>query len=275
MNEQQRKFIKSLKRRESDFVLAIFKDLTSRKSKLLQKLNSISSCIEHNDKYDRFFALNEIIIELSYYSTPDVYEAIQSLGLGKHTLPKFIDFKTFFEDLVKHQAKTNYFYSYQLVWPYFKLYSKFFIKDKLALDLDIDLLEAGKKVNRQQRNLSFPMILKELAESIYQFQKSIKKEDCMIDLKLSKKNLFSSMTHKYAYPHKTIYKILFDQLVEINYNIYQEKFILGDFKYEFYYLLEIILRNKTLLNDNAKRIDEKYYNERQHHVVTVNSLLGL
>ncbi|WP_299519040.1 hypothetical protein [Winogradskyella sp.] len=83
------------------------------------------------------------------------------------------------------------------------------------------------------------------------------------------------MTHIYAYPHKTIYKILFEQLNEINFEIYQEEFHLGDFKFEFYYLLKIILRNKALLNDYEKTIEESYYNKRQHRVVTVNSILKL
>ncbi|WP_299519038.1 hypothetical protein [Winogradskyella sp.] len=187
MNEQKRKFLDDLKQKEADYVLMSINDLMLKQNDLIDRLNAIKGRLKNYDNYERFMMLGDIISELSYYKNDTIYEAIKSLGLGKYILPKFIDHHSLFEKLVKHQIKSKYFFPYRLVWPYFKLYSDFFIKDKLGQELNIDVLEVDKKVNRQRRNLNFPDQLKDFTESIYHFMESIKKQDPMIDFNLSKK----------------------------------------------------------------------------------------
>ena len=82
---------------------------------------------------------------------------------------------------------------------------------------------------------------------------------------------YPNFRDRFNFPYKVIFRNLYDILLEIN----KEHLYIkneSDFKVEFYDLLDIILRDKTILKDE-EITQINYYNYRSFKTKRINSIL--
>ncbi|WP_111682806.1 hypothetical protein [Winogradskyella tangerina] len=272
MNQSIEQYRAKLKILNAKYKKQIICDFELKKRSLLEELRKQYDKWKESNDIHRFMLIGKITSQLSFYNCKDVINNMKELGISQYTLRKFVDFNSIFRRLDLFQNQSNYLFPYKIVWPLYVMYSDFLIQDFLAIDYGIDISAIAKKINRQRHNLTFPFELKENEMHLKQLQRFFK-DDFIFNL--SEKNTISSMAHVYAYPHKSVYKAMYKEIEHFNCELLANELNVGDYKVDFYDLLVIILRNQGLLNKNEEVIDRSYYNERQHKILTVNSILGL
>ena len=256
------------------------------KNKTLESLesekNDLISCVVTNkEEYltlnllQRLVVIGQYVINLSFYADKEVLDLIKSLGLISNTPKIFVNHKDLFQALDTYQKQSNYLYPLETIWGFYKLYSASVIKEKMALDFNLNLSKLGKEVNRQTNNKSFPPLLKKAIEDIKKLAVLIKKEIPNYKMPISEKNTLSSVVHMVRYSHKIDLHNLYMSLADFNKKAKFIDFYEPDFKCEFYDLLVIILREKELLY-NSYDVQMTYsseMNSRAFKIKRVNRLI--
>jgi hypothetical protein len=264
-----RNWVKSI---NAEFKEKTFDLLQSQRSQLINHLNNHKVVYLKLNKLQRYVAIYEYVAHLSFYTDEEVKDVIKSLGLIKYTPKVFVCHLDLFNLLDKYQEESKYLYLYETIWGYYKLYSLSVIKEKMALDFKMDLSANARKVNRQINNQSFPPILTEVIEDNKKINGFIKKEIPHYKNDISVKNPFTFMTHKVKYSHKYELRNLYHSLADFNKEAEFIDFNQSDFKVEFYELLEIVLREKELLNNSEDAISN-YKTLRRFKIKRVERLI--
>lgn len=256
---------KALKELNRQFKEQELQRLANQRGGNIHELETLKEDYLELNNLQKFVLIADNVFKLSFYKDDEVIGVIKSFGLLKYTSKVFISNTDFFKALDSFQEKTKYLYPYELLWGFYKLYSSSVIKEKMALDLNVDLLKLATKVNRQQGNLNFQPVLKEKMEEIKKLSKFLKQEIPNYKMSISDKNAVNSTMHINQYAHKNelynLYYFLLDFNIEAQYININEI----DFKVEFYHLLEIVLRDKTLLynyNNSNEVYGKKEDNKR-------------
>ncbi|SDR90348.1 hypothetical protein SAMN04515667_0950 [Formosa sp. Hel1_31_208] len=262
MKEALKKLNKKFKEQE-------LQRLANEREGLIHALENLKEDYLKINDLQKFVLIAENVFKLSFYKDDEVIEVVKSFGLLKYTPNVFINNTDFFQALDGYQEQVEYLYPYELVWGFYERYSSSVIKEKIALDLKIDLSDVGRKVNRQINNLNFPPILRDVIDDLKKLADLLKTEIPNYKMPLSDTNPLTSVMHIINYAHKNelynLYHFLIDFNRELNFIDVDE----GDFKFEFYALLEILYRTKGQLN-NSEKAKANYYNERQFRVAHVN-----
>jgi hypothetical protein len=246
--------------------------LQSQRSQLINHLTT------HREEYlklnvlRRHAVISDYVASLSFFTDEEVKDVIKSLGLLKYTPKVFVCHLDFFKSLDEFQEKAKYLYLYETIWGIYESYSLCVIKEKMALDYSIDLSENAGIVNRQRNNKSFPPILDEVVEDTKIIFDFVKKEVPYFKMNISDKNPFTSMTHQIKYSHKYELYYLYHGLADFNKETGFIDFNESDFKVEFYDLLEIVLREKELLNNSEEAISN-YETLRRFKIKRVERLI--
>lgn len=240
--------------------------LAIEREALIHEIENLKEDYLELNHLQKFVLIADNVFKLSFYKDDEVIEVIKSFGLLKNTSKVFISNTVFFQALDNYQEQTKYLYSYEIIWVFYKLYSSSVIKEKMALDFNIDLLKLATKVNRQQGNLNFPAVFKEKIEEIKKQSKFLKQEIPNYKMPISDKNAVNSAVHINQYAHKNELYNLYHFLLDFNIKAEFIDVYEPDFKCEFFHLLEIVLRDKTLLNnysdaqlDYGKKIDNRRF----------------
>jgi hypothetical protein len=262
----------SLKIINIEFKDCVLQLLKSQRSEIVNHLKN------HKEEYlklnviQRFVAIDKYINALSFYKDDEVIETIKNLGLIKYTPKVFMSYLDFFMSLDEFQEKSKYLYPTEIIWGYYKFYSSSVIKEKMALDFKIDLSAIAGRINRQINNQDFPKILTEVIEDSKIIFDFVKKDIPDFKIDISNDNPFTSMTHRIKYSHKNDLYNLYIFLLDFNKKIEWVDFYEPDFKVEFYDLLEIILREKALLNNGEQAISN-YETLRRFKIKRVERLI--
>lgn len=262
-------FVKSI---NAEFKEKTFYLLQSQRSQLINHLTTYREEYLKLNELRRYAVISDYVAKLSFYTDEEVKDVIKSLGLIKYTPKVFVCHLGFFKSLDEYQEKAKYLYPYQIIWVIYEYYSLCVIREKMALDYSIDLPAVGWKVNRQRNNKNFPQILTEVVELNKKLNDFLKKEIPDFKMNISDKNPFTSMTHKIKYSHK---KDLYNLYILLAYFNKEAEFIdfnVSDFKVEFYDLLEIVLREKELLNNSEEAISN-YETLRRFKIKRVERLI--
>lgn len=246
--------------------------LISNKEEFIGYIKSHEKAFLEMNALQRLVALDKHVLFLSFYSYIEVKSVIKPLGLKKYTPMIFKNHLEFFEELDQLDKRTKYLYPYNLIWGYYLYYSLSVIKERIALDLDIDLSVIASKVNRQMNNKSFPPVMLKVLENNTTIFDEIKKESPYYKMDISDKNPFTSIMHMVKYPHKNELYNLYMELLNFNKEVNHIRFYEPDFKEEFYNLLEIVLRDKSLLG-YYETVVEDYGSLRRFKIKRVESLI--
>jgi hypothetical protein len=237
----------ALKEKNRQFKEHELQRLAIKRQRLIHELENLNENYFELNDLQKFVLIADNVFRVSFYRDNKVIEIIKSFGLLKHTPKVFISNTVFFQALDRYQYEREYLYPYEIIWGFYKLYSSSVIKEKMALDFNINLLDLATKGNRQQSNLSFPEVFKNKLEEIKKLAKFLKQEIPNYKMPISDENAVNSIIHIGQYAHKNelynLYYFLLGFNVEAKFiNVHEP-----DFKVEFYHLLEIVLRDKTLL----------------------------
>ena len=120
-----------------------------RQGLIIQLENLKENYLELSD-FLKLALIADNVFELSFYNDNEVIDLIKSFGLLKHTPKVFVSSTIFFQNLDIYQKQTKFSYPYELVWGFYKLYSSSVIKEKIALDLKIDLFDCVRKSSSER-----------------------------------------------------------------------------------------------------------------------------
>ncbi|SFZ93535.1 hypothetical protein SAMN05428642_103189 [Flaviramulus basaltis] len=261
-----------LKILNEEFKEKTFDLLQPNKSQFINHLKNHKEEYLKLNELQRFVAIGKYVDYLSFYKDDEVISVIKNLGLVKYTPKIFVCYLDIFNSLDKYQEETKYLYPYETIWGFYTLHSSSVIKEKMALDFNMDLAAIAGRVNRQINNLNFPPFLKEVIEENQNLFELIKKEIPNYKINISEKNPFTSIAHTIKYSHKNELYNLYMFLVDFNKKVGFIKFYEPDFKVEFYDLLEIVLREKSIIDYTDERIKE-YKTLRRFKIKQVERLI--
>ena len=236
---------------------------------ILETLEELHESYESSNAIQKYILIHQHIYELSFYDLNCVKDILIKYKLNE-ILPKlFVDTRILLDKLYTHERISNHIFSLKEIYLLYKEYSKLTVKRQLALQLGIDIVKVAEKMNRQYKNNNSPELLIELTEESLKIKEILNSEGVKFNFK--ENTPFTSFTHGFNFPHKVIFRNLYDILLEIN---KEHSYIKNesDFKVEFYNLLDIILRDKTILKDE-EIAQINYYNYRSFKTKRIESLL--
>ena len=236
---------------------------------ILETLEELHESYESSNAIQKYILIHQHIYELSFYDSNSVKDILIKYKLNE-ILPKlFVDTRILLDELYTHERISNHIFSLKEIYLLYKEYSKLTVKRQLALQLGIDIVKVAEKMNRQYKNNNSPELLIELTEESLKIKEILNSEGVKFNFK--ENTPFTSFTHGFNFPHKVMFRNLYDILLEIN----KEHLYIkneSDFKVEFYDLLDIILRDKTILKDE-EIAQINYYNYRSFKTKRINSIL--
>ena len=266
MNKDYKKQVEKMNAEFRDIEL---QQLEKNLPHILETLEELHESYESSNAIQKYILIHQHIYELSFYDSNSVKDILIKYKLNE-ILPKlFVDTRILLDELYTHERISNHIFSLKEIYLLYKEYSKLTVKRQLALQLGIDIVKVAEKMNRQYKNNNSPELLIELTEESLKIKEILNSEGVKFNFK--ENTPFTSFTHGFNFPHKVIFRNLYDILLEIN---KEHSYIKNesDFKVEFYNLLDIILIDKTILKDE-EIAQINYYNYRSFKTKRINSIL--
>jgi|SRR5690606_29038018 len=264
-----RSFIKSY---NGQFKEEALQSLQVQRNEVIDYLAKYKNSILKLDKIQRFIVLDKPVRDLSFHNDFEVKNIIKDLGLIKYTPKVFVAHSDFFRLMGSFQEHAKFLYPSRTIWSIYELYSLSVIKEKIALDLDINPADMARRLNRQRNTKNSSLILGEAVNQIKILIEKAKTEMPEIKYKIKDNTPFTSIMHQVLYSHKNDLYHLY--MIIMNFN--KELDLLGfnepDFKEEFYDLLVFFLREKELLNDTEES-RANYPTLRQFKIKRVERLI--
>ena len=266
MNKDYKKHIGKM---NAEFRNAELQQLEKNLPHILEILEELHESYESSNAFQKYILIHKHIYELSFYDINRVEAILIKYNLNE-ILPKlFKDTRTLLDKLDTHEQVSNHIFSLKEIYSLYKEYTKLIVKRQLAEQIGIDLVKVAEKLNRQYKNNNSPELLNELTEESLKLRDILNSEGVKFNIK--ENSPFTSFIHGFNFPHKVIFRNLYDILLEVN---KEHSYIKNesDFKVEFYDLLDIILRDKTILKDE-ETTKVNYYNTRSFKTKRINSIL--
>ncbi len=215
--------------------------------RLIELFNELNEEYLKADNLNKYYMIHEMIYYLSFYKDKEVLELLGKYNLTLFTQRVFIDHEQLFDALEKHEANSSFLFPFEMIVMMFNDYSKSIVKDAICKDLDIDAIKIAQKVHRQFKDGNKPELLEEYVKRVKLLKSTADKENVFFRLK--ENNPFTSATHEQKFPHIMPFKNLYYALLDFNQQVCSN-LDESNFKVEFYNLMELILRDKAILNNN-------------------------
>ncbi len=239
-----------LKAINDEYKQNLINSLNLERDKIVEFLKENQEKLLKLNQIERFIELYPFFSTLSMYTDDEVLRLIESFGMTKLTTKFFVPIEDFFKLLDEFQKTHKYYYLNKVIWFYYQLYSSYFFKKQIAIDFGIDLKKIIDKTKRQEKNGNLP-------EGFKPLRYKIKKTDEFLELEMKDfkfpfdgYSIINSIRKVLNFPHKIDFANLYKLLKEENKEIDSTNFIESDFKCEFYDLLEILVRDKSILNNS-------------------------
>lgn len=257
----------------NDFYENLSKEMIVLREKCINDLKTIQIHDSHLNKTQTFVRIYHLVAELSFFIDDEVLEVLSGFGITKLTTKFFKPYGEFFESLNILHKESKFLYPSETIWGFYKSHNLSFFIIQLGIDLGLSLSEIANKVNRQENNNSFP-------DEISNFYKDMKVSDRLFKSEipyyksgLKEKNTTNSILHQIKFSHKVDYWNLYNMLLDFNKegigNVYEP-----DFKFYFYDLLELLLKDQSLLkNDSDTQLKYGDLESRRFKIKRVERLL--
>ena len=226
--------------------IKVYEDLRPR---LIGLLNKIHPAYLKEDQLNKFILIHNLIYFLSFYRDNEALETLNRFHLSTFTPKVFIHYNSLLESIQKHNAESTLHYNLGMIISAYNSYSKFIVKQAICNDLDIDYIKIAAKMNRQYKAGNSPKPLVDQIDFLKQVKKLLKEHK--IHFRFKEQTPFTSISHEFKFSYKGIFRNLYDTLLELNEQIIPN-FNQADLKVEFYNLLSLILRDKSILNINSE-----------------------
>ncbi len=200
----------------------------------------------------KFIRLYRDLPTLSMYRDNEVLSLLESFGITKLTTKFFVPIEDFFKLLDEFQETHNYYYLYITTWFYYNAYSLNFFRNQLAFDFGLDLKKITAKVKRQEKNGNLHVAFEPLKNRHKEIKELINQEMPDHKFPFDGGSIIKSTGKVTNFPHKIYFYNLYMQQKSNNLDMGIFKFNEPDFKCEFYDLLSILLRDKSILNDGIE-----------------------
>ena len=257
----------------NDFYQNLSKEMIVLRQKCINDLKMIQTHDSHLKKTQTFARIYHLVAELSFFNDDEVLEVLSGLGITKLTTKFFQPYGEFFESLNILHKESKFLYPSETIWGFYKIYSQSFFKIQLSTDLGLNLSKITKKVNRQENNNSFPDEISNLYKDIKVSDRLFKSEIPYYKSGLKEKNTTNSIYHQLRFSHKVDYWNLYNMLLDFNKEgigtVYEP-----DFKFYFYDLLELLLKDQSLLkNDDETQLKYGDFESRRFKIKRVERLV--
>ena len=255
--EIDRKNREYLKRQNETFKQECLKLLKDTKEYIVSELLDNVERINELNPYQKLINIYPCIFYLSFYTDEESMSLLESLGVSPLVTKYFMPCTDFFKALDKLQEASEYLLLYEGIWMFYKHFSDNFFKKQLAVDLGIDLKRVMEKISRQEREERLPEILTNLHDELKRLRTVLKTSMPEIMFPVYDKGLSKSLKKALNFSHKIDYHNLYMGLADFNRRAISEKMINidtfhePDFKCEFFDLLKLLLRDKSILNDGV------------------------
>ena len=257
----------------NDFYQNLSKEMIVLRQKCINDLKMIQTHDSHLKKTQTFARIYHLVAELSFFIDDEVLEVLSGFGITKLTTKFFKPYGEFFESLNILHKKSKFLYPSETIWGFYKIYSLSFFKIQLSTDLGLNLSKITKKVNRQENNNTIPDEISNLYKDIKVSDRLFKSEIPYYKSGLKEKNTTNSIFHQLRFSHKVDYWNLYNMLLDFNKEgigtVYEP-----DFKFYFYDLLELLLKDQSLLkNDDETQLKYGDFESRRFKIKRVERLV--
>ena len=233
----------------NDFYDNLSKEMIVLREKCINDLKTIQTHGSHLNKTQTFTYIYHLVAELSFFNDDEVLEVLSGFGITKLTTKFFQPFGEFFESLDLVCKNSKFLCPYETIWGFYKSHNQSFFKIQLSTDLGLNLSKITKKVNRQENNNTIPDEISNLYKDIKVSDRFFKSEISYYNSGLKEKNTTNSIFHQLRFSHKVDYRNLYNMLLDFNKEgigtVYEP-----DFKFYFYDLLELLLKDQSLLKND-------------------------
>ena len=216
---------------------------------LINALNKIHPTFLKEDHLNKFFSIHNLIYFLSFHRDDEVLEILNRFHLTIFTPKVFVDYKSILESIQKHNADSSLLFPVETIFSAYNAYSRFIVKEAICNDLDIDYTKIAEKMNRQYKAGNSPEPLVDQISVFKELEKLSKEHG--FHFRFNEQTPFTSISHEFKFSHKGIFRNLYETLLELNKQLIPN-FNQADLKVEFYDLLSLILRDKSILNINSE-----------------------
>ena len=242
-------FKKELLKINTDYIGKINQEKQIERIETVNALNELHPDYLKMSDSLKYTLIDEYMYLLSFYKDNEVLEILNRFHLTFFTPKVFIDYKSVLKSIQKHNADSSLLFPVETIFSAYNTYSRFIVKEAICNDLDIDYTKIAEKMNRQYKAGNSPKPLVDQIDFLKQVKKLLKEQN--IHFRFKEQTPFTSICHEFKFSYKGIFRNLYDTLLELNKQIIPN-FNQADLKVEFYDLLSLILRDKSILNFNSE-----------------------
>jgi len=241
---------KALQERNRQFKEQELKTLFNQKEQLLYKFRSLKEDFLELKPVDKFITLAPEIAVFAMFDDEEVIALIQELEIGKGVTKYFVKADNIFESLDELSEKSKFLWAFETIWGFYSLHIKTFFNIQLSYDLGFDIKEISKKMRRQEKNGNLPVEFKKIYDVLHVFDNKIEQEEFEMKFPFFNESVIKSIKKDISFSHKFNFHNLYHVLLEFNEKVNGLSINLPDFKCDFYDLCEILLRDKSILNNS-------------------------
>lgn len=268
--------VKKVKKDNQDWKANYLENLESVKEENLSKLINIKNEYMRFTSQQKFDFLFENIFELSLSTDIKTINQLESMGVGGIVHKYFVNADEIFEMLDKFYEKSIYLFPYGLIWGYYEALSKLFFFYQLSVNFGYDLSKVFNSLYRKEKNGTLEVSLVNQLEQLKKMDEEVSKENTGLRIVIDKEMVSSTIRKSFTKPQKIT---LYNLFVTLKDNSLASPIDKRDMKYfyrDFYDLMAILLRDKSILNDNPDSdVRSKYNSDDRFKAKRVKSLLKL
>jgi hypothetical protein len=256
---------------KSDYIEKL---MITRKEKL-KLLSRIKDEFLGYKDLEKFVFLLDHMIELSLCNDEEVINLLDSMGVDKIVTKWFVNVESVFDQLDRFYEKSVYLYPYERIWEHYKGYIHVFFAKQLLVQFNIDLVKGLNQLSKKEKDSTFNQYEQELMDELKKLDDMAKQKKLGLRVLIKGDNFSYTIKKVYNKPLKILFYNFYVIFKEDNLAAPIKKDI-TKFYCDFYDLMKILLRDKTILND--KEVSESWLNYsslKLFKVKRVKSLLKL
>lgn len=197
---------------------------------------------------EKMIHLGQDLLIFSMFNDEEVLSLMTRLGVGKKVKSYFIDLESMFKSVQDFIKNSKFNWNSQYIMACYYAYSLAFMLNELKDDLDINLNNFLLGVNRREEKDKLDKFEQEVLETIKSEEYLLDKNHENIEIPRHKGSLRKMFKKPMRYPDKFNYNIMYYQNFKIN-NMVNKRTI-SKYKCEFYDLVELTLRDKSILTND-------------------------
>lgn len=265
-----------VKKANQDWKSSYLDELALKRKEKLNKLSGLREEFLAYEAEDKCIFLLEHIFELSICNDDEVITLLESMGVGGIVHNYFVDAEIVFDSLDKLYEKSIYLFPYEFIWGYYKGISELFFYKQLAIQFKIDLDKEFNKLRRKENKGNLEESEKQDFDILKKLDQKVKQDGLELRVLIKKDKISSSIRKSINLPHKITIFNLFITIRDNNLEAPINGKSMTRFYSDFYDLMKILLRDKTILNDKPDSdVRSTYKTKERFKTKRVKSLLKL